>query len=846
MSRDAVAQPLAWFAALLFALAAWLHLGAPTGGRVAPLHVALVDVSASTVGGDARFAARTARALHERVQRAATDREDIVAIAYGRGARTLEIGTGADRDAIERELASLAFGRGEAATDLAAAFELCARIADERGVASIAVIGDGTFTGVDPNPIAARLAARGVRIEVAHAQPPRDPDVGIAPLASPLRVRRGEPVRVEVEIWDGRSASDTTPADLVVTATLVDGEHTRTQSLDLGRALGEGRLLHSVRVAFDLPPLESARAALDVRTDLVVDGVRRASALPDNDSTSAEVLADGTLRVGVVGTAAARRAFLGALGDAPRDLAIVEMETIQPAARAAFDVLATIETPLGRADAEFLDAWVVRGGGWIDMAGATRRGNARVAAAALVPAESDDRPREIALLFDGSGSMSGAPAANARAALVHLVEHAPAADGMNATWFADVQSPSIDLGRPGERATVARRREIVARVESAPEPRGPTRIWRALEDLEDRMRARGRTLAILISDGRDPDRTDFTARAAELRARLASQSAELAVIAVGDDPDLELLGALAGSPADVFQVGDLARADGAERLAQLFARALANGPTFDSIPPRPAQFAGGAEPLALPFAEFDAPAIARFLPARASTGASVVWTSDAASGSIPLFAIARHGLGLAGTFAFAPDSAWLAAPNDVGDVLATAVRAVAPPSDATELALFERDGDLVLRGALESEAAVLHVEMLAAESDASHGTASHGTANPETLVLLARDDPARERSARLPSVLAELDRGESMRARITGLAQTTEPRVLAFRAPRAPEFARLPTAFVPPKNPVQATESAPAVPRTSQRSPAAPWALAAGALALGIAVLLGFFSRNGR
>ncbi len=834
MSRDAVALPLAWLAALLFAIGAWLHLGAPSGGREAPLRVALVDVSASAVGGDARFAASMARTLHERAQRAATDGEEFVAIAYGRGARTFEFDTASSSEEIERGLASLGFGRGEDATDLAAGFELAARIADERRISILEVIGDGTFTGVDPSPFAARLAARGVRIEVANSPSPRDPDVGVAPLASPLRVRRGEPVRVEVEVWDGRLAED---ADLVVTATLMDGEHTRTQSVTLGPPPQDGvRNLRTVRVAFDLPPLDGARAALEVRADLVANGVRRVSAWPENDATTAEVLAEGTLRVGVVGTVAARRAFLRALGDAPRDLAIVEMETIPADSRAAFDVLATIDAPLGRADAEFLDAWVAAGRGWIDLAGATRSGSARVAAAALVPAENDERPREIALLLDGSGSMSGAPAANARAALIHLVEHAPASDGLTAIWFSDERAPAIDLGRPGERETAARRRDIVARVASAPEPRGPTRIWRALDELAEGIDARLRTLAILISDGRDPDRADFAARAAELRARLAAQGADLAVIAVGDDPDRELLGALAGSATELFEAGDLSRADGAERLARLFARAIANGPVFDVIPPRPARFAGSSEPLALPFAAFGPPVMSRFLVAWASERASVVWTSDAASGSIPLFALARRGLGLAGTFAFAPDPTWLAAPNDLGAVLATGVRAVAPPSDGTELALFEREGDLVLRGALESEPAVIHVELLAADSDARLGSVD----------LLAGDEPARERSARLPSVLAELDRGESIRARITGLVDASQPRELAFRAPRAPEFARLPSAFVAPKTPAKVPQSALPAHGSGDRSPAATWALTAGALAWVVAVLLGFFSRNRR
>ncbi len=568
MTRHPFPAVLAWLAAALFALGAWLALPREHTASGPPVHALLVDVSDSAIG--ARFDGQ----IDDWIERRRT-----AVVAGGAEVRTIAFGHGARQFDFAKERGASWFGAGEDRSDLAAALELADVVASGR-LRSIEILGDGTWTGVDPAGVAARLAARGVRIEVGRGW--RDGfDAYVAPLASPIRVRRGEPVVVELETWRamGMASLHTGLRDIVVRATLTDGSASITREARARVSMSEHGP-QALRFGIEFPPLAGTHGSIVAEARLE-SAHGRVGSTDDSRSTSrAEVIADGALSIGVVGESAARSAFIASLASANADFAFVELDDGRAPSIAGLDVLATLDSAFDRDSAPAVDAFVAAGGGWIDFAGANCASSERPTSSALAPARDDGRPREIVVLVDASGSMAGAPAQAARAALVRLVERAPVADGLSTVWFGS-DARAIDLGRPGQRADVERRRELSRSAWNTPEPRGPTRIWRALDDFEREIDASRRTLAILVSDGRDPDRADLAARAGALRARLEGRSAELAVVAVGSDPDLELLAALAGGAARIVRVGELGAESSIDALAQSLETALSTGSIVD-------------------------------------------------------------------------------------------------------------------------------------------------------------------------------------------------------------------------------------------------------------------------
>ncbi|MCY2960186.1 MAG: VWA domain-containing protein [Planctomycetota bacterium] len=813
MTRHPFPALLAWLAAALFALGAWLALPRERVASGAPVHALLVDVSDSAIG------ARYDSQIDDWIERRRT-----AVVAGGSEVRTIAFGQGARHFDFSKERGGSWFGAGEDRSDLAAALELADVLAQGR-LRSIEILGDGTWTGADPAGVAARLAARGVRIELVENL--RDGfDAYVAPLASPIRVREGEPVVVQLETWRamGMAGFHNDLSVLVVAATLTEGAVTTRREARIPVSRSEHGP-HPVRVDLEFPPLTTAQAS--IVADVRLEGARGGRVGHTDASrcvTRAQVIAEGVLSIGVVGEPAARRAFVDSLAPANADFAFVELDDARAASIAGLDVFVTLDAQFDRDSAPAVDAFVTAGGGWIDFAGARCAVGERPRSAPLAPARDDERPREIVVLVDASGSMAGAPAQAARAALVRLVERAPLADGLSTVWFG-ADARAIDLGRPGQRADVEQRREFSRSAWNAPEPRGPTRIWRALDEFASDVDASRRTLAILVSDGRDPDRAEIAARAKALRTRLEGVGAELAVVAVGSDPDLELLAVLAGGAARIVRAGELGAEASIDALARSLETALATGSIVEIPDPRAAT-RSGAGPFSKPFAALEPPALRRHVRARAADGAEVVWTSAA-----PVLAFARRGLGVAAGFAFGPDASWVAVPNDLGGAVASALRAVAPPTDRARTRLGERGGELVLEGVPDGAPAIVRADLVSSRGEP--------LGSVDLLAARAGRDPVRERSAPLPAALASLAAGDFVRARIAPLVAGGTALDLAFAAPRAPEFARAPRRFEPPAPRQGASE-----PHGSGSHPSAPWVLLAGLVSLAGAAGAGVFSRS--
>jgi hypothetical protein len=333
-------------------------------------------------------------------------------------------------------------------------------------------------------------------------------------------------------------------------------------------------------------------------------------------------------------------------------------------------------------------------------------------------------------------------------------------------------------------------------------------------------------VAVLVSDGRDPERADFAARAQRVRARLAALRAELVVIAAGPDPDREILSALAGGADAVLDAGDLRAPGSGDRLLALLARASVSGSVREDAPIRLAPT--GAPGLAQGLSDLPAPTLRRAVRARAAEGASSAWTVAGPDGGDAL-AVRRFGLGASAAFAFAPDADWVLAPGDLGAALRAALRRVAPPAERSRPRLVERDGELVLEHVVPDAPAVV-LACLGTTTGRDLGTVA-------LLAARAGHDPIAERSADLPGGLAGLADGELALAEVD---LGGGPLRLAFAPARASEFARAPGVFEPPPGASGGSPDRPAP------HPAAPWVLGAGLLALAAAAAQGFFSRPGR
>lgn len=821
MLRAPIPAILAWLGAALLAVGAWFVVPRESAASGPPVRIVMVDVSASVHGGRSDSEPMSVRHEIDAIRsRSRAAGEEVLAIAFGRGARRF------DFDALASSLAA-----SEDATDLAAAFELAATIADDRRVVAIDVFGDGSWTGVDPAPIAARLAGQGIAV-VQHVRFMfSGDDVGVAPLRAPILVRSGQPIAFEVEAWHARGVGGFHPGGprtLIVTARLVEGQRTESRTVRVsleGQHTDYG--LRPARVPFDFDALTSGTAEVEVHATLEVDGKEPPTILPENDVTRATVRAEGEALVVVVGEPTRCEAFAARLETSVRDLGFRFADRVTAEALRDADAVVSLAHEFTADEATILDDAVARGCGWLDVAGANFAGSARPRSTALVPAGDGDGPRAIVVLLDASGSMNGEPGRVSRAALASLVENAPREDALEARWIHDGGVRVDALGNAGERDDAARRAVLRDVVLAGPDPRGPTRIWSALDEFASGLDGARRTLAILVSDGRDPDRTEITARADALRARLAEKNARLVVVEVGADPDRELLAALAGADSVVLAAGDLTATDARTRLADMFTNAIARGSIAVFTFTRAARVAEADAPFAAAFQSLAPPTVRRAVRTRAATSANVVWTSD---DGLPLLAFARTGLGVAGTLAFSPDAEWLGDENEVIDALATAIRAVLPPHELGATTLFERDGDLVLADAAGRAPPIVRVEF----------TSSRGERLGSVELVAGRvgHDPLRERSAPLPALLTRLDAGETVEARVaddaTGLQR------FSFTAPRAPEFARLPQHFTPPAPIAGATPTAPG------SDPLGPWMLLAGIAALALAAGAGFFSSSPR
>ncbi|MBL6721376.1 MAG: VWA domain-containing protein [Planctomycetes bacterium] len=531
MPLERAARALVLGAVLLLGWAALLALGA--GFRSAPgrpaLRVVLLDASASVTRGriDGRRALR--EALLEEVEHARTEGQDLAVVRVqdhaevtippmapeALAARLLRPGS---RDEL------LGASADDGATDLAAGLRLAEALLEEgerRPPGAVVVLGDGLGTGAeDPRRAGARLRLAGQRVEVRQVGLGARPDASVVALHAPTRVPEGVGLVAEVVV-EARAACPGGSVELE----LLRGAETVTLRQPLPALRAGQRSVHSFEVE---PP---GRASWSLQARVRIEG----DAFHENDRRVVTGVVDGRPLVALIegepGQASEVARALAAAGLEVRQGRPEDLVPLDPAVTA----VVSVEVPVAALPAPDLERLLARGGLWLHLgrsaawAGLAATEPLGLAALLpLLPAPPPLGPRDVVLAVDGSGSMTGEPWGQVRAAVGALAGGLSASDGLEVRLFTTRLDEPVLAAAPGEGAALA---TGLARLLETRVPRGATDIPQVLEELASaRAQAERRALCVLLSDGHSSHGSSVLSPA--LRDALSAQRADLAVVAV--------------------------------------------------------------------------------------------------------------------------------------------------------------------------------------------------------------------------------------------------------------------------------------------------------------------------
>jgi hypothetical protein len=676
------AHPGVWALVLggiaLLLVAAWLflpHRASPDADAAPAVRVCLVDASASVRRVRPRWWLPWVRSqLVEESRRADLAEQEIAVVVFASGARVC-FGPG-EPSALRDQIV----GRGappfdpvagierDSASDLARALFLARSLAldPDRRIGEILLLGEGTFTGEDPGRWRAELRSAGVPLRIASPPPRELGDLALRSLRLPPIAEAGAPLRAVVEYeWIPGGAT---------------GETARL-SIELesgGTVIPELRLLELPReggcreVALDLGPAEFGRNELRVRA-IVESGP---DPVRENDSVRATCLVEGTRVVGVVAGQSSREAareWLVPSGTSA--LPGLQFLFLEPEELAGLlgelDVLVSFDLPLARLPERLLDHFVGSGGGWLATSGWGFRtdwipgldpaGLHRLLPA--TPAPLEQGPRDVVLLIDGSGSMSGDPFETLRAATLDLVAAALPSDRVSLRFFTEAlerervikERRGLEEER-GDEGAEAARRLLGARV-----PGGRTFLFDSLRQFATVREGSGvPCLTLLLTDGRETDALSLEAkeeRAAEVSRRLRAAHTDLVVIGVGEQMEEEIL-LLLGRPGE-----EVVRAENLSDLQAIFRREIAGSQIREGeaiavlrapLPDRGVTSLA-REALGGLTDESDPPPLSICLRNRLREGGEALWITDEGE---PVLAVQRVGRGRTALFASNPHPEW--------------------------------------------------------------------------------------------------------------------------------------------------------------------------------------------
>jgi len=664
---------LALAGAAACAAAAWLFLpvhGSGAAGTDRALRVCLVDTSAPMVRCRPRWTRWVEATLRDQARDAAAQGEDFAVLAFAQDVARV-FGPGAAGEfALDREALRRSAERGDA-RDLSAALVAVEALATARPVA-LRLLSDRVFTGADPTALLAQRVRDGATFEALAPPPAELSDLALVALRTPEAIEAGAPLSLLAELV-ARVGTDRARGDVPFELEVQANEARTTVRGSIPRAAALASQPWSVRIDLGAVKAGVTSARVVARMSGSTDPI------PENDALTAEVVTRGSLVVAFAGdersfddARAWSRAF-GALGGL--DTLAIHADELAPKLD-VLDALVTVDLDPRSLPRDVVASFVERGGGWLACGGyrllAGFDDERADALRALLPLRGDDDgdARDVILLVDGSGSMSGAAFDEVRGAAPALLGAARASDQIALRFFTDHLDAPIALGSGG--ASEKQRQDALAALLAARAPGGPTDVDAALSALAEERGPR-RSLVLLLTDGRDQRMRGATAeRNADVRAKLSAAKATLAVIAMGGEADLEFLAELARPDA-------VRRGRDAGEIARAFESELARGRVRDDAPirvlsaPSSNTTSIGAE-LANAMRGISLPALDRSLRARVRDGDELVLLDEQGAA---LLAVRRAGGGLTATFASEPSAEWAPAWRDDVGPLGPLLRALA-------------------------------------------------------------------------------------------------------------------------------------------------------------------------
>ncbi len=812
------------------------------------LRAICLDASASATSSRSQWPRRAGRFLREQCRLAQEQNEEVLLVEYAGSARRV-FGPGLAQDLLAHldgrqalitpgeKVAGTVAGAGASrlaeALNVSSPFLLNPRRSSRR----LILHGDGTYTGSDPAAVLELLARAHTRVEWVDLGPPDRPRLGIDGLTLPGSVAPGSASAALVKLaWHPAGASRAAELpQLNWSLSGPGGTNYGVALLDLASDASpgpSGRLDWTTRL--NLPPREPGTHALRVQVapagtpaGPLTDG---AAVLGAGDQRTSGWLNVGQrLRLAVVQREPSEPLSGGwqALEKSGLDLRPVqpgELLGVLP----EVDAVLTLDVGPAELPGRALEAFVDAGGGWLATIGWQFLGSWSPAESAAVgdasallpldPGREGGSDRDVVLLVDGSGSMSGQPFERVREALFQLVPAALPVDRLELRFFNESLGP-VEFRSTGQ--TPAERRKDLSPLLRAKVPRGGTDILYSLGQLAASRRPQDAPgLVLLLSDGRSTGSS--RSAGAQVRATLTQARLDLSVLVVGDHADRGCLPSLLTSGESLIEAGDLSS------LADLLQREV-NQRRVRSEPDQRAAPGTPVDPLTIDVlaAQVGAGAVLLAAPtcARAEWGraAERLWITQ--PGGDPLLAVRHHGRGLVAALATHPGSGWAPDLLTSPGALTPLLRALAGGrvDRRREVRLVTQAGLLVLEPTPLDWPEPLTCEFWPPLRELTEWLEQPlGSCELRIGPGGSNLDPRRRRSGLLPATLDALPRGTLLEARVSAAGETLAS--LPFLSPGPPEWsgqAQVVSRALPGPGPP------PSLPRPRSH-PLAPWFLALG------------------
>ena len=711
-------QILAWpFAAkrlttlgmIALLIASWMSLARFPADQSAPLEVLVIDTSASSrlasADPNAWLSRESNRWLDEARSRYGIGGSDpdLLIVAFGPSASTLSapgksaaIARSLSRFLRTRPLAAQSLGqRTGQASPMDAALELIEADCKDRPSVHVTLIGDGSYSGVDPTPRLEAWIAAGRTL--AFVEPVRDQaDLALSDLIAPPRVFAGGRIVAGLTVTPLALADAPGSVALRVRATFAGMVADWFEPVSGLRPNSMGATGHTVQVDLARPflaplaDLIEGELNFEIAAGFLVAGKFQADNFGANDRLSGTVVVGKPARI-LVAVSEQQRAratsfFFGSSIASGGGFSFTFAGPDEVARHLeGTDALVSFDLSPDDLPSELVKSFVDAGGGWFAMGGwgllADRNVHIERGLRYLLPLGIDeDAPlRHVILMVDGSGSMDGEPFEVVRRGALELVNAAPATDEVRLVFFTDAMGVESRI-RPafageaggisgGELTRRAREAENdLAALMSTRVPGGNTYAVGALKELVSlRGMSLQKSLILLLTDGQEtryrksdptePERQRSSARS--LSAKLAEVQARLVVIGVGEMES--------GSNADLFlhallQPGESVVRCGLEAgdeklLGELLRREVNRDRILEGTLKVTAASRGDelAE-LLFPVTEGEPlPSVSRLGRYSLKSGATLLAVAD---GGEPLLAAMRRRVGRVAAFATLPGSEW--------------------------------------------------------------------------------------------------------------------------------------------------------------------------------------------